>query len=275
MRRRAAFVLSGLSALCGASCLPDPAPRATVSITLRGGDRHLVSEDGFTVDLERRVIVGGVSTSTSIAGGSSGGAYVRDLDTAPFELPDIRAKSSRYVVAYVTSYYDRRERGPGVTDADIAALSGAFAGEGARTGVSSFVLTGTFAKGGKTWRFDWHASAYESVVCGRRTVTVPEAIAFLPDAHVHLDVLTRTERFFVVSGATPSEDGSPSEGSPGYGFRIAPFVAADADDDGVITWEETNAAGLRLVTTDPLFEVSLDGEPLVCAVPGADIPIGF
>ena len=113
MRRRAAFVLAGLSALCGASCLPDPAPRATVSITLRGGDRHLVSEDGFTVDLERRVIVGGVSTSTSIAGGSSGGAYVRDLDTAPFELPDIRAKSSRYVVAYVTSYYDRRERGPG------------------------------------------------------------------------------------------------------------------------------------------------------------------
>lgn len=271
-RRFAAIVGCGAAAAL-VSCLPDPPPRAVVSIGMRGGDRRFVSDDGYVVEMQRRLLVGGVSTTTSIGGGSSGGAYVRDLDVGPFDLPDIRAKDQRYVVAFTTTYYERRPPGPGVSDADLALLSGVDAGGGARTGVASFVLQGTFTKGPRTWRFDWRSSLYESVVCGRPTQTVPDRVAFPPEQHLRVDVVVRTERLFAVTTNEGADGGAPESG-----LLVEPFVAADADDDGIVTADELRAASLRITTGDiksPLFDVAVDGEALVCASPGAEIPVGL
>lgn len=262
MRRRVFFVAPAFVALFAAAapgCLPDPAPRATIDINVRGGERDVVTNDGYLLHMERRLLVVGVGTSSSATSLVTGASYLRNLDVAPFSLPGIRARGDRFVVVATTSYFQGTPVGPGVAPEDVDLLDGDPAGQNARTNVASFAIVGSLAKGGRTWTFSWHGSLFDDVVCARMGAAGLAPFTFDSGSHYTIDVVARLEYEF--SGTTSGIFGQP-------------MVDADTNGDGHVDEQELVQARLTNASRQavPAFEVSIDGEALFCHPASSGFP---
>ncbi len=264
--RAVAFLALSFS-LAAAACLPDPATKAEISVIVHAGPREFVTADNYVLRFTRRVAIVGVSTTSTSGSGGSSAAQIRNLDAPPFTFPPLRALGERFVGVHTQSFYERQVRGPDVTDEDVDALDGN--GDPARdnepndlprlrTGAVSFFVSGAIERryDGEVWTFDWRASPFVSAICGHQTEAGLVPIYFETESHHALEVEVRLERFFALEGEPDT-------------LRAREFVDADANEDHVITSAELakNESRRGFDNLLRIFEIKLDGTPLVCRLP--------
>jgi hypothetical protein len=251
--------LALLLACSAAGCLPEPPPKATIAVTIRGstgpsGTAEFVTEDDHTIRFEKRLAVLAIAV-TGDRSYSYGRGSVRNLDVAPFDANPLKAIDNRYLGVHAVTYYGGQTIGPGVTPEDLDLLDGDPAGLHARTNVSAFVMIGSIDKGERRVRFDWRGYLTGPSSCGHDNpgANQPLPVYFASESKHTLEVVMNTEYFFTAPGAS--------------GPRGAPFIAGDANADGVLsTSEAINVIKSGLASLEArLFTLRVDGATLSCA----------
>ena len=241
--------VASVALVASGACLPLPAEKAKIDVAMRAGPAEVLTDDGYVVHFDRRLIVLGATISSTTGGGGNFAPQLRDLDAPPLPLPPLRALGERFVGVSTQSHSEKTPSGPTVTADEIEAM-GSFE---KHVAPSSMWLRGTISRNGERWHFDWRASLYIGRVCGVSKDGRLTTIGFDAETQHGLEIDVHVERLFV-DAKRP-------------GLRAEAFVDADIDRDHDLTTTELFRGANLVDDRAKIFDVALDGAPLECAAP--------